>query len=178
MTHIKSATCRFRNSLFSVGALVVGLSLANVPSTAFAELSVTGSGALFYTDNANLFSATRRSSLDGDPSQPVLDTSSFGHAKDMVFEPAVRVMKFIPSSWGQTAFTAKVRGFIYSVNPESIGHRMRGSHQILERFGSTSVCQNTLKSNCMAVPASDGLTSLLLIAIPSFGPSVHIWSGT
>ncbi|MDH4152558.1 MAG: hypothetical protein OEV01_02100 [Nitrospira sp.] len=130
MTHIKSATCRFRNSLFSVGALVVGLSLANVPSTAFAELSVTGSGALFYTDNANLFSATRRSSLDGDPSQPVLDTSSFGHAKDMVFEPAVRVMKFIPSSWGQTAFTAKVRGFIYSVNPEfsQAGIYLEGVH--------------------------------------------------
>jgi len=57
-------------------------------------------GALFYTDNANLFSATRRSSLDGDPSQPVLDTSPFGHGKDMVFEPNLRVMKFIPSSWG------------------------------------------------------------------------------
>lgn len=67
-------------------------------SPALAEWSATGGGALFYTDNANLFSATRRSSLDGDPSQPVLDTSAFGHGKDMVFEPNLRVMKFFLGS--------------------------------------------------------------------------------
>ncbi len=36
----------------------------------------------------------------------------------MVYEPSLRVMKFIPSSYGQTLFTAKVRGFVYAAHPE------------------------------------------------------------
>lgn len=104
--------------------------LLSLATPVLAEWSVTGGGSLFYTDNATLFSATRRSSLDGDPSQPVLDTSVFGHGKDMVFEPSLRVMKFIPSSWGQTALTAKVRGFVYSVHPEfsQAGLYLEGVH--------------------------------------------------
>ncbi len=119
------------NSLFWVRTMAVGfLLLLNIPSLVLAEWSATGGGGLFYTDNANLFSATRRSSLDGDPSQPVLDTSPFGHGKDMVFEPNIRVMKFIPSSWGQTAFVVKVRGFVYAVNPEfsQTGIYLEGVH--------------------------------------------------
>jgi hypothetical protein len=110
--------------------MVAGLLLLNMPSLGLAEWSATGGGSLFYTDNATLFSATRRSSLDGDPSQPVLDTSAFGHGKDMVFEPHLRVMKFIPNSWGQTAFTVKVRGFVYAVNPEfsQMGIYLEGVH--------------------------------------------------
>jgi hypothetical protein len=109
--------------------VTVGILLA-VASPALAEWSVTGGSSLFYTDNANLFSATRRSSLDGDPSQPVLDASLFGHSKDMVFEPSLRVMKFIPNSWGQTAFTVKARGFVYAINPEfsQAGIYLEGVH--------------------------------------------------
>jgi hypothetical protein len=130
MWNIGLNTGRSVTSLFSLMALVVCMALLSPPSHASAEWSVTGGGALFYTDNANLFSATRRSSLDGDPSQPVLDTSAFGHGKDMVFEPTLRVMKFIPSSWGQTAFTVKLRGFVYSVNPEfsQTGIYLEGVH--------------------------------------------------
>ena len=123
----------FQRSLCGLWSLIIMMVVALLLTTTApvnAEWSVTGGGTLFYTDNANLFSATRRSSLDGDPSQPVLDTSSFGHTKDMVFEPTMRVMKFIPSSWGQTAFTAKVRGFVYSVNPEfsQAGIYLEGVH--------------------------------------------------
>lgn len=119
------------SSLLWVRTVAVGiLLLLHIPSLVLAEWSATGGGGLFYTDNANLFSATRRSSLDGDPSQPVLDTSLFGHGKDMVFEPNLRVMKFIPSSWGQTAFVVKVRGFVYAVNPEfsQTGVYLEGVH--------------------------------------------------
>ena len=120
----------FRNRLFFVKLMVAGLLLLSAPSLVLAEWSATGGGSLFYTDNATLFSATRRSSLDGDPSQPVLDTSAFGHGKDMVFEPNLRVMKFIPNSWGQTAFTIKARGFVYAVNPEfsQTGIYLEGAH--------------------------------------------------
>lgn len=126
---MSSILCRYWSSLFYVRLLAGGLLLA-MASPALAEWSVTGGSSLFYTDNASLFSATRRSSLDGDPSQPVLDTSAFGHGKDMVFEPNLRVMKFIPNSWGQTAFTIKARGFVYAVNPEfsQAGIYLEGVH--------------------------------------------------
>lgn len=117
--------------LSALGALwVAALWLMSTATPAMAEWSATASSSLFYTDNSNLFSATRRSSLDGDPSQPVVENSSFGHNKDMVFEPALRVMKFVPSSWGKTAFTAKVRGFVYAVNPEfsQAGIYLEGVH--------------------------------------------------
>ena len=83
-----------------------------------AAWSATGGGSFFYTDDVALFSATRRSSLDGDPSQPVLDVSRTGVGKDMVFEPYVRLSKLVPSRWGETEFSARVRGFVYGSNPE------------------------------------------------------------
>jgi hypothetical protein len=89
--------------------------LAAAPNTGW---SVIGGGSLFYTDDVALFSATRRSSLDGDPSQPVLDVSRTGIGKDMVFEPYMRLSKLIPSSFGETELSVRVRGFVYATNPE------------------------------------------------------------
>jgi hypothetical protein len=130
MSQTLSTACRPWNSLFCLVLIASGSLLLSPTPPAIAEWSATGGGSLFYTDNATLFSATRRSSLDGDPSQPVLDTSVFGHGKDMVFEPHLRVMKFIPNSWGQTAFTIKARGFVYAVNPEfsQAGIYLEGVH--------------------------------------------------
>jgi len=92
------------------------LLLSNAP-LALAEWSATAGGSLFYTDDTALFSATRHSSLDGDPSQPVLDTSRTGVGSDMVFEPTMRVMKYIPWSYGRTELVFRARGFIYAINP-------------------------------------------------------------
>ena len=92
--------------------------LLTTAAPVIAEWSATAGGSLFYTDDTALFSATRHSSLDGDPSQPVLDVSRTGVGSDMVFEPTIRVMKYIPSSYGQTAFIFRARGFMYAVNPE------------------------------------------------------------
>lgn len=106
------------------------LLLLNTPTVVLAEWSAIAANALFYTDAATLFSATRRSTLDGDPSEPVLETSVVGKGSDMVYEPSLRVMKFIPSSFGQTLFTVKLRGFVYAVNPEfsETGIRLDASH--------------------------------------------------
>lgn len=98
--------------------LIAGIVLMSLPSVALAEWSATAGGSLFYTDDTALFSATRHSSLDGDPSQPVADISQTGIGSDMVFEPTLRVMKYIPSSYGKTALIFRARGFMYSVNPE------------------------------------------------------------
>lgn len=106
------------NGLFSLIVSAMGMALLSPLPPAWAEWSAIGGGTLFYTDQAYTFSAVHRSSLDGDPSQPVLEDTVVGKTKDMVFEPNLRVMKFIPSSWGQTAFTVKLRGLVYAVNPE------------------------------------------------------------
>jgi len=100
--------------LLALGMLL----LVSLPSFASAEWSATAGGSLFYTDDTALFSATRHSSLDGDPSQPVLDVSRTGIGSDMIFEPTVRVMKYIPWSYGRTEFVFRARGFMYAVNPE------------------------------------------------------------
>ncbi len=113
-----------RHGSFKLKGLTTGLLflLATVPPALAVPpnvgWSVTGGGSLFYTDDVALFSATRRSSLDGDPSQPVLDVSRTGIGKDMVFEPYVRVSKLLPSSFGETELSARVRGFVYARNPE------------------------------------------------------------
>jgi hypothetical protein len=107
--------------LKSIAAGLVLLLCAASPVLAAApndSWSATGGGRLFYTDDVALFSATRRSSLDGDPSQPVLDVSRTGIGKDMVFEPYVRVSRLIPSSLGETELSVRVRGFVYATNPE------------------------------------------------------------
>lgn len=111
----------FHRSQHGVCVLILmtaGALLLSAAAPVLAEWSATAGGSLFYTDDTALFSATRHSSLDGDPSQPVLDVSRTGVGSDMVFEPTIRVMKYIPSSYGQTAFIFRARGFIYAVNPE------------------------------------------------------------
>ncbi len=124
MSHFLSTVCRHKKSLFGLKGIVIGLVLllsavspvfAAAPNTGW---SAIGGGSLFYTDDVALFSATRRSSLDGDPSQPVLDVSRTGIGKDMVFEPYARVSKLIPSSFGETELSVRVRGFVYGTNPE------------------------------------------------------------
>lgn len=124
MSHIPSTVCRDRNSLLGLKIVAAGLVLlwsaaspvlAAAPSTGW---STTGGGTLFYTDDVALFSATRRSSLDGDPSQPVLDVSRTGIGKDMVFEPYVRLSRLIPSALGETELSVRIRGFVFATNPE------------------------------------------------------------
>jgi hypothetical protein len=96
---------------------VLFLSLLLSETRALAEVTVDGRATLFYTDDAALFSATRRLSAHGDPTQPALDTSLTGKGSDMVFEPDLIVSKLITSSWGKTALSVKAQGFIYAVNP-------------------------------------------------------------
>lgn len=112
----------FHRSQYGVCFLIMmtaGALLLSTAAPVSAEWSATAGGSLFYTDDTALFSATRHSSLDGDPSQPVLDTSLTGLGSDMVFEPTVRVMKYFPSSsYGQTSLIFRARGFVYAVNPE------------------------------------------------------------
>lgn len=97
---------------------LIGLSFVAGISEAFAEWSVTANGNIFYTDDVALFSATRRSGIDGDPSQPVLDVTRTGLGSDMVFEPGFLISNSITTGLGRTVFSIKPQGFIFAVNPE------------------------------------------------------------
>ncbi|NGZ61073.1 MAG: hypothetical protein CV081_11315 [Nitrospira sp. LK265] len=96
--------------------LPVLLLLVAAPA-ALAETTIEGRAFLFYTDDVALFSATRRFNLDGDPTQPVLDSSLIGKGSDMVFEPEVNVMKAVTSRWGRTEFSFRGQGYVYAVDP-------------------------------------------------------------
>ena len=105
--------------------LLIGIStLARIPP-ALVEWSVTADGYLYYTDDVALFSATRRSNIDGDPTQPVLDVSRTGFDSDMVFEPRALISNAITTGLGRTAFSIKPQGFVYAVNPEWSKHCSR-----------------------------------------------------
>lgn len=97
---------------------LIGISTLAAVSSALAEWSVLSEGILYYTNDVALFSAARRSTMDGDPSQPVLDVSRTGFGSDMVFEPSMVISNAITTGLGRTAFSIKPQGFIYAVNPE------------------------------------------------------------
>ncbi|MDF0666133.1 MAG: hypothetical protein P0119_08670 [Nitrospira sp.] len=96
--------------------LLVLLLLVAAPA-ALAETTIEGRAFLFYTDDVALFSATRRFNLDGDPTQPALDSSLIGKGSDMVFEPEINVMKSVASRLGRTEFSFRGQGYIYAVDP-------------------------------------------------------------
>ena len=77
------------------------------------DWNITGQGALFYTDDAALFSATRRLTLDGDPTQPALDNRLTGQGADGVFEPLARVGRSFSSAYGTSTLSAQGQAFLY-----------------------------------------------------------------
>lgn len=81
---------------------------------AFAEVTVNGRAILFYTDDVGIFSATRRLSRDGDPTQPALDTRLTDKGSDVVFEPDLTIGKAFSNSLGTTELSIRGQGFVYS----------------------------------------------------------------
>lgn len=97
------------------GGTIIGLLLA-VTSMASAELEVQGQGILFYTDDVGIFSATRRLTRDGDPTQPAIDSRLANQGSDMVFEPQVDLTDSFITRYGTTTVNARGQGFIYTDN--------------------------------------------------------------
>lgn len=62
-------------------------------SSAWADWSAQTQGTMFYTDDVGIFSATRRLTRDGDPTQPALDSRLTGQGSDFVFDPQAEVTK-------------------------------------------------------------------------------------
>ena len=94
-------------------AFVLAMSVA-AASPAAAEVTVQGRGILFYTDDVGIFSATRRLSRDGDPTQPALDSRLTDKGSDVVFEPDLTLTTSRGNRWGTLELSAKGQGFIYT----------------------------------------------------------------
>lgn len=99
--------------------LCIGMFIAallNFSPLCEAEWKVTGESYLFYTDDAALFSATRRLSRNQDPTQPVLDRELAGQGDDIIYEPAAQVSKSLSLLGGVTEFTIRAQGYIFADN--------------------------------------------------------------
>lgn len=81
------------------------------------EVGVEGRAILFYTDDVGIFSATRRLTRDGDPTQPAIDTNLTNQGSDVVFEPHLKVSVPFDSRLGTTELSLRGQGFIYAENP-------------------------------------------------------------
>jgi hypothetical protein len=104
-------------------AIVLFVVLANLwilPRLASAEegWSLEGRGILFYTDDVGLFSATRRLSRDGDPTQPAIDSKLTDQGSDVVFEPMVDITRSLTNNFGRLDLNVQGQGFIFTENPE------------------------------------------------------------
>jgi len=73
----------------------------------------TTHGTMFYTDDVAIFSATRRLTLDGDPTQPALDNRLTGQGADGVFEPMVNLARSFNSTYGTSTFDVQGQGFVF-----------------------------------------------------------------
>jgi len=99
---------------------VVLASLCPAPQLASAAegWSLEGRGTLFYTDDVGLFSATRRLSRDGDPTQPAIDSKLTNQGSDMVFEPLMSVTRSLSNSLGRLDLNVQGQGFVFTDNPQ------------------------------------------------------------
>jgi len=80
-----------------------------------AEWTVKSAGILFWTDDIGIFSATRRLSRDGDPTQPALDTRLTDKGSSVVFEPQVTVSSTsLDNRLGKLELSVFAQGFIFS----------------------------------------------------------------
>lgn len=94
---------------------LMGVTAGNV-STAWAEFAATTQGTMFYTDDVGIFSATRRLTRDGDPTQPALDSKLTGQGSDFVFDPRAEITKAFDNRYGSTIMSLEGSGFIYVAN--------------------------------------------------------------
>jgi hypothetical protein len=63
-----------------------------------------------------IFSATRRLSRDGDPTQPALDSKLTGQGSSFVFDPQAEVANSFDNRYGITTLNLQGSGFIYVDN--------------------------------------------------------------
>lgn len=92
-------------------SLLIGVLFLASPS--FAEWTVTGESNVYYTDDAALFSSTRRLSRNQDPTQPVIDSLLANQGDDVVFEPVAQLAKSFSLMGRHTQLAVRGQGFVF-----------------------------------------------------------------
>ena len=90
--------------------------LLSLPSPSFAEWKIIGESNVYYTDDAALFSATRRLARLQDPTQPVIDGKLANQGDDVVFEPVAQIAKSFSLMGRQTQVGVRGQGFVFTNN--------------------------------------------------------------
>jgi len=111
-------------------------------SPCFAEWTVHGGSTFYYTDDAALFSGTRRLSRNQDPTQPVIDSKLANQGNDVVFEPVAAIAKSFSMMGRPTQLTVRGQGFVFADNSQfnhgSLGvdasHKLTSSTSLLLRY--------------------------------------------
>lgn len=118
--HMLRAGSHVSNPAHLIAFLAVLASLWLLPRLVSAKegWSLEGRGILFYTDDVGLFSATRRLSRDGDPTQPAIDSKLTDQGSDMVFEPLLTVTRSLTNGLGRLDLNVQGQGFVFTENPE------------------------------------------------------------
>lgn len=105
-----------RNPLIILFSLLVNILLLASPS--LAEWQFSGEGTFYYTDDAALFSATRRLARHQDPTQPVIDSKLANQGNDVVFEPVAQIVKSFSLMGRHTQLAVRGQGFVFTDNTQ------------------------------------------------------------
>ena len=113
-----------------------------LPHLSFAEWKVMGESNLYYTDDAALFSATRRLARLQDPTQPVIDRNLAEQGDDVVFEPVAQMAKTFSLMGRPTQLTIRGQGFVFTDHTQfshgSLGvqanHQLTSSTELILRY--------------------------------------------
>lgn len=85
----------------------------SVAPEAHADWTIQPESNFYYTDDAALFSATRRTLKDQDPTQPILDFALADQGSAFVYEPALDVAKTFDLLGESTTFHVRGQGFLF-----------------------------------------------------------------
>ena len=109
-----------------------------VPNPSAAEWSVQGESHIFYTDDAALFSSSRRLARNQDPTQPVVDRALGEQGEDIVYELVAQIKKSFGSPGSQTEITVRSQGFVFADN-DRFNHGTVGVQVLQELSSATKV---------------------------------------
>lgn len=107
--------------------LILVVCILSRASLSFAEWNINAGSAFYYTNDAALFSATRRLSRNQDPTQPVIDGKLAKQGKDMVVEPSAQVAKSFSLMDRPTQLAVRGQGFVFADNAR-FNHGALGVH--------------------------------------------------
>ena len=91
------------------------MALPGMPIAGQAQWAVVTDGQVSYTNDAFQFSSARRARFSEDPSLPTF--VPLDKPEDVIWEPAVEVIRKFRPALGATEFSVKAHGFIYTNNP-------------------------------------------------------------